>query len=146
MSLKPLARSFLELEFKLKSRLLPWNRISKLDDNDSQASRVLTFWLCLSHSCSSLWQSRNLYLIKSCLEAEKNRPLGSRGPMISYQTGQPSWSYPHWPPDKYFSITCSKQIHNLSPSPRPGRGMSRPSVYSKALPAKLQRVQLRAPQ
>lgn len=58
----------------------------------SVAARPPTFVVCWTHSCRSSSQSLILVLSRSCLEAENSRPLASRGPMMSYQTGQPSRS------------------------------------------------------
>lgn len=70
------------------------------------------------HSFCSISQSLILDLMKSCLEADRKRPFGSTGPMTSYQIGLPSRSYPHMPPDRYFSITSKQQsfwTETLSP-------------------------------
>lgn len=64
-----------------------------------------TFSDCLRHSRWSISVCRILVFMKSCLLADIRRPLGSRGPITSYQMGLPSLSYPHIPPDTYFSIT-----------------------------------------
>uniref|UniRef100_A0A803W5G1 RING-type domain-containing protein n=1 Tax=Ficedula albicollis TaxID=59894 RepID=A0A803W5G1_FICAL len=44
----------------------------------AECGQVPTFSLCCSHSCRSSSQSRNLFLIRSCLEAENSSPLASR--------------------------------------------------------------------
>lgn len=65
----------------------------------------LTCSVCRSHLCRMRSQSLILVLSRSCLVTEKSRPLGSSGPMMSYHTGQPSWSQPHRAPGMYFWIT-----------------------------------------
>lgn len=72
---------------------------------DRERRTVQTFSDCLRHSCWSISVCLVFVFMKSCLLADIRRPLGSRGPITSYQMGLPSLSYPHIPPDKYFSIT-----------------------------------------
>lgn len=62
-------------------------------------SDTRTFSDCFSHSCRSISASLTLVLRQSCLLTDSKRPLGSRGPMMSYQMGLPSRSKPHNPPD-----------------------------------------------
>lgn len=52
----------------------------------------LTLWLCSSHSCSSSSQTLMRFRSSSCFEADRRSPLGSRVPMMSNHTGQPSRS------------------------------------------------------
>lgn len=59
-----------------------------------QGSRnsIQTFSDCRRHSCRSISVCLSFVFRKSCLLADIRRPLGSRGPIRSYQMGLPSLS------------------------------------------------------